>query len=153
MYTPKQTYKRSTYTMFQLNEIKTYPFTSIVAGVANFCPTIKWLKRCNSLDLWLRHKTWSFAGYIEHFRFGWASYRTIKFLLIVDDKDDTLIALKHHFKITYHNGSFGLLIFKQYLSKPNWTVDRQWVEPVVRYILTQTFQRLFIFLKWLFYTF
>lgn len=44
MYTPKQTYKRSTYTMFQLNEIKTYPFTSIVAGVANFCPTIKWLK-------------------------------------------------------------------------------------------------------------
>lgn len=44
---------------------------------------------------------------------------TLKFLLVADGKDDKLKALKNHVKITYHNGSFGLQIFKQYLSKPN----------------------------------
>lgn len=36
---------------------------------------------------------------------------TLKFLLVADGKDDKLIALNNHFKITYHNSSFVLLIY------------------------------------------
>lgn len=79
------------------------------------------------LNFWLRPETSVFAGYYEHFRFGWVFTRVFGLLWVANGNENARLAKKSKLKLPNIT-----------MWRTKWTVNIKWVQPVVRTIWTPT---------------